>query len=43
MFLETLRQAKNLGIIKVLEENSPIRPTNNNQQMNDDSMNENVM
>ena len=25
MFLETLRQAKHLGIIKILEEGSPIR------------------
>ena len=26
MFLETLRQAKNLGIIKLLEQASPIKP-----------------
>ena len=27
MFLETLRQAKNLGIIQLLEQGSPIKPT----------------
>ena len=29
MFLETLRQAKNLGIIQLLEQASPIKPTRN--------------
>ena len=46
MFLETLRQAKNLGIIKLLEQASPIKPARRaNNEIYDNSaiVEENVL